>query len=101
LATEACLPRAGRINRPVVGAEGSRAAFHAFPESEERNQMAKGLAMFTIDRNDDGFLIHIEDEEGETLDLTTTYEQLDLIAEAIDEQLSEDEEDIEADGEEE
>jgi hypothetical protein len=57
--------------------------------------------MFTIDRNDDGFLIHIEDEEGETLDLTTTYEQLDLIAEAIDEQLSEDEEDIEADGEEE
>lgn len=63
--------------------------------------MAKGLAMFTIDRNEDAFLIHIEDDEGETLDLTATYEQLDLIAEAIDEQLSDQEEDIEVGGEDE
>lgn len=62
--------------------------------------MAKVLAMFTIDRGEDGFVIHIEDEDGDTLDLTASYEQLDLIAEAIDEQLSEDEEDIEADDEE-
>jgi hypothetical protein len=35
--------------------------------------------------------LHIEDESGETLDLNATYEQLDIISEAIDEQLDVDE----------
>lgn len=56
--------------------------------------MAQALAQFTITRTpDDQFLIHIEDEDGQTLELEATYDQLDVIAEAIEEHLEEDMED--------
>lgn len=54
--------------------------------------MAKALSRFTITMADDGYMLHIEDEDGETLEISATYEQLDLIAEAIEEQLEIDEE---------
>ncbi len=58
--------------------------------------MAKALARFTIEPSDDGYSLHLEDEDGDTLELTATAEQLDLIAEAIDEHLEEDLDDIDA-----
>jgi len=55
--------------------------------------MTKALARFTIGRDDGQYIIHIEDESGDRLDLRATYDQLDLIADAIDRQLDEDEDD--------
>lgn len=55
--------------------------------------MAKALATFTIERGKDDFILHIEDEDGDTLDLTASFEQLDLISEALDEHLAFDAED--------
>lgn len=58
--------------------------------------MALSLARFTIKRMiDDSFMLHIEDDSGTTLELEATYDQLDLITEAIEEALE-----IEADDEE-
>lgn len=56
--------------------------------------MARTLSSFSITADGNGdYLINIEDEEGETIELTATYEQLDLINESIDDALDEDEED--------
>ncbi|MDV3458896.1 hypothetical protein RZN05_18000 [Sphingomonas sp. HF-S4] len=56
--------------------------------------MARTLAQFTITPDSDGdYTLHLEDEDGETLEFTAGYEQLDLIVEAIEEQLDTDEED--------
>ena len=56
--------------------------------------MAKTLSRFTIEAQDDEqFLLRIEDSEGGSLELMATYEQLDLIAESIEEHLDEDFED--------
>jgi hypothetical protein len=56
--------------------------------------MAKTLAQFTITPATDGdYTLHLEDEDGETLEFTASYEQLDLIVEAIEEQLDSDEDD--------
>lgn len=49
--------------------------------------MAAPLARFTIEPDTDGYLLHIEDDDGNVTELTATAEQLDLIAEAIDEHL--------------
>ncbi|PCD04492.1 hypothetical protein COC42_09595 [Sphingomonas spermidinifaciens] len=54
---------------------------------------AKALASLAISPTGDGYLLMIEDEDGETIELTATFEQLDLIAEAVDQQLNGDEED--------
>ncbi len=56
--------------------------------------MPKTLARFTIEPAAEGYSLHIEDEDGETLELSATAEQLDLIAEAIEEHLEEDVDDI-------
>lgn len=56
--------------------------------------MSKILAQFSISRSGDDYVLHIEDEDGETQDYNATFEQLDLITEAIDEQLNADEEDL-------
>jgi hypothetical protein len=61
-----------------------------------RDIMAKALAHFTIDVADSGYLLTIEDEDGTSLKLTATPEQLDLIAEAIEEHLETDDEEIDA-----
>jgi hypothetical protein len=46
------------------------------------------LNSFTITKSpDDVYTIIIEDDDGQTLEFEATYEQLDLIKEAVDEQL--------------
>jgi hypothetical protein len=55
--------------------------------------MAKALSRFTIERDGEGFLLNIEDEEGDTLELTATFEQLDLISESLEEHLAFDSDD--------
>ena len=52
--------------------------------------MAKTLARFTIEPSGDDYLLLIEDEDGETTELTATLEQLDLIGEAVDQLLEQD-----------
>jgi hypothetical protein len=57
--------------------------------------MARTLAQFTITPNGEGdYNLSLEDDDGETMDFTASYEQLDLIVEAIEEQLDTDEEDM-------
>ncbi len=58
--------------------------------------MAKALAHFTIEPSNEGFILSIEDEDGTQLELTATPEQLDLIAEAIEEHLDSDVDDLDA-----
>lgn len=56
--------------------------------------MARTLAQFSIVADTKGeYTLTLEDEDGETMDFTASYEQLDLIVEAIEEQLDSDEED--------
>ncbi|MEO6093179.1 MAG: hypothetical protein ABIT04_13290 [Novosphingobium sp.] len=55
--------------------------------------MAKALAQFSITRKGEDYLLSIEDQNGETLELTADYDQLDLITETIEQQLDADEED--------
>lgn len=55
--------------------------------------MAKALAHFSIARTGEDYLLTIEDQDGETIELTVDYDQLDLITEAIEEHLDSDEED--------
>ena len=50
--------------------------------------MAQTLSRFTITRAvDDNFMLHIEDDNGTTLELEASYDQLDVIVEAIEEAL--------------
>jgi len=56
--------------------------------------MAKILERFTIARAADGYLITIEDDSGDTLELTATFDQLDLISEELDAALDEDADDM-------
>ena len=56
--------------------------------------MARTLAQFTITPDSNGdYTLHLEDEDGETIEFSAGFEQLDLIVEAIEEQLDSDEED--------
>jgi hypothetical protein len=56
--------------------------------------MARTLAQFTITPDGQGdYVLSLEDDDGETTDFTASYEQLDLITEAIDEILDTDEQD--------
>jgi len=52
--------------------------------------MAKTLERFSITRAADGYLLHIEDDSGETLELTATFDQLDLITEELESALDDD-----------
>ncbi|MBB5716843.1 hypothetical protein [Sphingomonas aerophila] len=56
--------------------------------------MAKTLARFTIEPSSDDYLLLIEDEDGETVELLATLEQLDLIGEAVDQLLEQDDGDV-------
>jgi hypothetical protein len=51
--------------------------------------MAK-LAKFTIEADGDDYLLTIESEDGGSLELTASLEQLDLIGEAVDQLLEQD-----------
>ena len=53
--------------------------------------MAKTLSEFTISSEGENYVLHIATDDGETLDVNASYEQLDLISEAIEERLDEDE----------
>jgi hypothetical protein len=55
--------------------------------------MSKTLSTFSITQEADGYVLHLEDDDGETTEFSATFEQLDLISEAIEEQLDLDEED--------
>lgn len=56
--------------------------------------MARTLAQFTITPDSDGdYTLHLEDDDGETIEFTASYEQLNLVVEAIEEILDGDEED--------
>ena len=61
----------------------------------------KMLKKFQIEATDKGFNLHIEDQAGAILELTATREQVDLIADDLDELLSETEEDDEIEDEDE
>jgi hypothetical protein len=54
--------------------------------------MALTLSGFTISRTGDTYQITIEDEDGGAAQYEATYDQLDLIVEAIEERLDGDEE---------
>ncbi|USI74068.1 hypothetical protein [Sphingomonas morindae] len=56
--------------------------------------MAKSLTGFEITRDGETYRLRFELDGGETVELTASYEQLDLIAEEIDRQLDADEEDV-------
>lgn len=56
--------------------------------------MARTLARFSITEAGDDYLLHIEDDNGDTFEITATYDQLDVIVEAIDEHLDEDAEEL-------
>ena len=64
--------------------------------------MAKALAQFTIVRTGEDYLLTIEDQDGEAIEFTVDDDHLDLIIEAIEEQLDLDDENTaeEADGDE-
>ncbi len=51
------------------------------------------ISGFTITRSADDYLLSFEVEDGSPIELTASYEQLDLIAETLDAQLDNDEED--------
>ena len=55
--------------------------------------MAKTLTSFSISNAGDGYVLHLEDEEGDTMDFAASFDQLDIITEAIEEALNRDEED--------
>lgn len=55
--------------------------------------MAKALSRFSIERDGDDYLLNIEDEDGDTLALTASFEQLDLISESLEEHLAFDDDD--------
>jgi hypothetical protein len=55
--------------------------------------MAKSLVRFTIEPSSDAYRLLIEDDDGETVELAATLEQLDLIGEAIDQLLEQDDAD--------
>ncbi|MBD8548844.1 hypothetical protein [Sphingomonas sp. CFBP 8760] len=57
--------------------------------------MAKTLSRFTIEPKGEDYLLLIEDEDGETMEISATLEQLDLLGETIDELLEKDDADEE------
>ncbi|MES2988484.1 MAG: hypothetical protein V4808_11305 [Pseudomonadota bacterium] len=64
--------------------------------------MARTLSQFTITPDGQGdYVLSMEDDDGETLDFTASAEQLDLITEAIEEQLDSEDDDMLGDDEDE
>ncbi|PZO92039.1 MAG: hypothetical protein DI623_00885 [Sphingomonas sanxanigenens] len=63
--------------------------------------MAGAFSRFTVEPDADGYRIQIEDDEGDTTELTATAEQLELIAETINEILEDEYEAYDDDGDDE
>ena len=60
----------------------------------------KKLAKFTVVEAGEEFNLHIEDEAGHVLELSSTRDQLDVIADKLDELLSQDDSADEVEGDE-
>jgi hypothetical protein len=69
----------------------------AWRAKHEEADMAKTLERFTITRAADGFLLTVEDDAGDTLELNATYDQVDVIAEELEAALDADEDLLEVD----
>jgi hypothetical protein len=54
------------------------------------------LGKFTVEPSDDGFRMRIEAQSGEVMDVMATRDQVDVIADALDDLLAASEEDDEA-----
>lgn len=52
------------------------------------------LAKFSISVREEDFVLHLEDDGGEAIDFAASPEQLDAVIDALDELLSENEEDL-------
>ena len=52
------------------------------------------LTGFEITKRDDDYLIHFNTDDGNTVEIVASYDQMDLISEEIDRQLDRDEEDV-------
>ncbi|RAK52834.1 hypothetical protein [Phenylobacterium deserti] len=52
------------------------------------------LAKFSISVREEDFVLHLEDDSGEKMDFAASPEQLDAVIDALDELLSENEEDL-------
>ena len=52
--------------------------------------MTRKLTQFTVADDGVDYLLHIEDDAGEMVSFSATYDQLDVIVEAIDRHLDED-----------
>jgi hypothetical protein len=52
------------------------------------------LARFAISVRADDFVLHLEDEAGEKMDFAASPDQLDAVIDALDEMLSENEEEF-------
>jgi hypothetical protein len=50
----------------------------------------KTLSRFTVQRRGDRFSLHIEDGAGEVIEFEATPEQIDVIVDALDDMLEED-----------
>ena len=60
--------------------------------------MARTLSSFSIAADGNGdYLFTIEDDDGETIELTATYEQLDMLGEAIEDALEDEEDTLDTD----
>jgi hypothetical protein len=60
------------------------------------------LAQFTITPDGNGdYVLHLEDDDGDTTDFTASGDQLDLITEAVEEALDVDDSELLADSDEE
>jgi hypothetical protein len=51
--------------------------------------MARALDRFSVEATDGGFTLHIEDDAGDVIELAATRDQLELIADELDELLEE------------
>ena len=52
------------------------------------------LAKFSISVREEDFVLHLEDDAGEAMDFAASPEQLDAVIDALDDLLSENEEDL-------
>jgi len=52
------------------------------------------LAKFSISVREQDFVLHLEDDTGQAMDFAASPEQLDTVIDALDELLSEDEEEL-------
>lgn len=50
----------------------------------------KTLSRFSVESRGESYFLHIEDDAGESIEFEATPEQIDLIIDALDELLSED-----------